>query len=148
MDVLKLLQSYTNETSFTVWDSITDTLSFINLLLGSTDFLPAFQSYALTLLGPVMSRLGWTPRDTDCECALLCPSPYRSLPQSLPFLCPSPYLSSVPVLTFPLSQSLPFLCPSPYLSSAPVLTVLCPSPYLSSAPVHSSPSCVLPSRIS
>ncbi|KAL5489416.1 hypothetical protein EMCRGX_G018506 [Ephydatia muelleri] len=65
VDVLKLLQSYTNETSFTVWDSITDTLSFINLLLGSTDFLPAFQSYALTLLGPAMSRLGWTPRDTD-----------------------------------------------------------------------------------
>ena len=93
VDVLKLLQSYTNETSFTVWDSITDTLSFINLLLGSTDFLPAFQSYALTLLGPAMSRLGWTPRDTDCECALLCPSPYHSLPQSLPFSAPSALIS-------------------------------------------------------
>eukprot|EP00731_Ephydatia_muelleri_P009994 Em0005g580a len=65
VDVLKLLQSYINETSFTIWDSITDTLSTINLLLGNTNFHPAFQPCALSLLRPVMSRLGWKPRETD-----------------------------------------------------------------------------------
>ena len=74
VDVLKLLQSYINETSFTIWDSITDTLSTINLLLGNTNFHPAFQPCALSLLRPVMSRLGWKPRETDCE--------YTPLPQS------------------------------------------------------------------
>ena len=113
VDILKLLQSFVNETSFTVWDSITDTLSHLDLLFSHTDFHPAFQKYVLSLLGPAMSRLGWTPKDTDCECSRL------QAPPPSPLSChaschyphtrsstPAPYCTSAPVRTVPLPQAL------------------------------------------
>lgn len=65
IDVLRLLTAFTNETSYTVWESLVDILSTLNNLFSYTNFHSIFKGYARELFLPVFSRLGWESKDTD-----------------------------------------------------------------------------------
>lgn len=67
VDVLRLLAAFSNETSYTVWESLASTLSTFNKLFSYTDFYDSFKAYALEMFSPSFVRLGWEPRETDGE---------------------------------------------------------------------------------
>ena len=67
VDVLRLLAAFSNETSYTVWESLVSTLNTFNGLFSYTDFYSSFKDYARELFLPSFARLGWEPRDTDGE---------------------------------------------------------------------------------
>ena len=65
VDVLRLLASFSKETSYTVWESLVSTLNTFNTLFSYTDFYSSFKEYARQLFLPTFARLGWELRDTD-----------------------------------------------------------------------------------
>ena len=65
VDVLRLLAAFSNETSYTVWESLVSTLSTFKKLFSYTDFYESFKSYAVEMFKPSLTRLGWEPRDSD-----------------------------------------------------------------------------------
>ena len=67
VDVLRLFASYTQETNYTVWESLVANLSSINRLLQYTDFHDSFKKFAVKLFTPTVVRLGWNSKDTDCK---------------------------------------------------------------------------------
>lgn len=65
-DVLRLLQSFTDETNFTVWQKICSDLSTINRLVSYTDFAESFRKFAQPLFAKIVERLGWTSKNNEC----------------------------------------------------------------------------------
>lgn len=61
-DVLKLIDAYRNETNYTVWSSITNSLIKLQTLLSHTTVDQQFNEYGIRLYKPVADRLGW-----DCK---------------------------------------------------------------------------------
>ncbi|XP_030380282.1 puromycin-sensitive aminopeptidase [Scaptodrosophila lebanonensis] len=64
-EVLKLVDSYRNETNYTVWTAITNSLTNLHILISHTDMMDAFQSFGRKLYEPVAERLGWEPREDE-----------------------------------------------------------------------------------
>ena len=91
MDVLRLFPSYVNELSFTVWENLVGNLSILDRLLSYTDCYEDFKKFAAKLFAPTAVRLGWDPKDTDCELKFTL---VTSLVHCLSFL--SPQLLSIP----------------------------------------------------
>lgn len=69
--MLRLFASYVNETSYTVWESLVGSLFNIDRLLSHSDYYDTFKMFAAKLFQPTMARLGWEPKDTDCESLLV-----------------------------------------------------------------------------
>jgi puromycin-sensitive aminopeptidase len=69
VEVLKLLEAFTNENNFTVWSAINNCLSKLSSLLSCTDYEDLFKAYGRRLLQGVYSRVGWDPRDNESEYA-------------------------------------------------------------------------------
>lgn len=69
VDVLRLLAAFSNETSYTVWESLVSTLSTFNRLFSYTEFYDSFKAYAIEMFKPSLTRLGWESKDTDGEAA-------------------------------------------------------------------------------
>ncbi len=67
VDLLRLIGGYSQEPSYTVWESIGGTLSLFSRLFSNTDFHDEFKKYAIDLLLPTIDRLGWESRDSDGE---------------------------------------------------------------------------------
>lgn len=61
-DVLKLIEAYRNETNYTVWSSITNSLIKLQTLLSHTEVYKQFNEYSIRLYAPIADRLGW-----DCK---------------------------------------------------------------------------------
>lgn len=58
-EVLKLIDAYRNETNYTVWSSITNSLIKLQTLLSYTTLDKQFNAYGIRLYKPVADRLGW-----------------------------------------------------------------------------------------
>lgn len=69
-EVLRLFPSYTDETSYTVWESLISNLTVLDRLLSYTDLYDDFKKYAVKLFIPIATRLGWDTRDTDSKSIL------------------------------------------------------------------------------
>ena len=83
VDVLKLLKFYMNETSFTVWESVITEVGHTSFLLGYTDFHDLFKKYALSLFESVGAKVGWDPKESDCEpCPCSAATPLLTTPTS------------------------------------------------------------------
>ena len=61
VEMLKLMDAFINEDSYTVWNSINACLAKLNTLLSHTDLLPLFHEYGRRLLSKIHCRLGWDP---------------------------------------------------------------------------------------
>ncbi|KAH8303799.1 hypothetical protein KR018_006010 [Drosophila ironensis] len=64
-EVLGLVQSYRNETNYTVWTAITNSLSNLHILISHTDLMEDFHRFGRNLYEPVATRLGWDPREGE-----------------------------------------------------------------------------------
>lgn len=62
IEVMKLIESYRNETNYTVWTSITNSLSKLQILLSHTNLEEKFNRFGIQLYKPVAERLGWDPK--------------------------------------------------------------------------------------
>ncbi|XP_004519875.1 puromycin-sensitive aminopeptidase isoform X2 [Ceratitis capitata] len=61
-EVLKLIDSYRNETNYTVWTAITNSLANLHILISHTDLMEHFNRYGEKLYRPVAESLGWEVR--------------------------------------------------------------------------------------
>ncbi|KAH8375652.1 hypothetical protein KR200_004180 [Drosophila serrata] len=64
-EVLALVDSYRNETNYTVWTAITNSLTNLHILISHTDLMDDFHRFGRNLYEPVAQRLGWEPRDGE-----------------------------------------------------------------------------------
>jgi len=64
-EVLELIDSYRNETNYTVWTAITNSLSNLHILISHTDLMEHFNKYGEKLYRPVADRLGWDVREGE-----------------------------------------------------------------------------------
>ena len=71
VDVLRLFPSYVNETSYTVWENLVGNLSILDRLLSYTDCYDDFKKFAAKLFAPTTVRLGWEPKENECETVLV-----------------------------------------------------------------------------
>ncbi|CAN7937962.1 unnamed protein product, partial [Ixodes hexagonus] len=62
VEVLRLMEAYTDEEDYIVWSSINSCLGKLNQLLSYTDFQPLFHAYGCNLLGAIFSKVGWDPK--------------------------------------------------------------------------------------
>ncbi|XP_032596884.1 puromycin-sensitive aminopeptidase isoform X2 [Drosophila grimshawi] len=65
VDVLQLVGSYRNETNYTVWTAITNSLANLHILISHTDLMDDFNRFGRCLYEPVATRLGWEPRENE-----------------------------------------------------------------------------------
>ncbi|XP_067645923.1 puromycin-sensitive aminopeptidase isoform X2 [Eurosta solidaginis] len=64
-EVLQLIDSYRNETNYTVWTAITNSLANLHILISHTDLMEHFNRYGEKLYRPVADRLGWNVRENE-----------------------------------------------------------------------------------
>ncbi|KAI9588021.1 puromycin-sensitive aminopeptidase isoform X1 [Glossina fuscipes] len=64
-EALQLIDSYRNETNYTVWTAITNSLSNLYILISHTDLMDYFNKYGEKLYCPVAERLGWETRENE-----------------------------------------------------------------------------------
>ncbi|XP_070570374.1 puromycin-sensitive aminopeptidase-like [Ptychodera flava] len=65
VEVLRLMDAYKNETNYTVWTDICNTLGTLSGLLIHTDFHDSLKGFGRTLLSPVAERLTWDAKDGE-----------------------------------------------------------------------------------
>jgi len=58
----KLVEALRGENSLALWEQITATLSYIDLLYLGSNERPAFQAYARFILKPAFNRISWEPK--------------------------------------------------------------------------------------
>lgn len=58
-DVLKAVESFENETNFTVWSDLDSNLSGLSVLYQNTDCHDKFKSFVKKLFSPAMKSVGW-----------------------------------------------------------------------------------------
>lgn len=59
---LTLIDSYRNETNYTVWIAITNALDKLYILISHSKLMDDFHRYCVNLYSPVAKRLGWDKR--------------------------------------------------------------------------------------
>ena len=67
MEVLRLFQSFSQESNYTVWENLAGNLATIDRLISYTDFYDQFMSYAEGLFVHSVYRLGWEPKENESE---------------------------------------------------------------------------------
>lgn len=65
VDALKVIDAYRNETNYTVWSSITNSLAKLQLLLSNTDYDNEFNSFGCRLYKPIAERLDWNAKPNE-----------------------------------------------------------------------------------
>ena len=65
--MLRLFQSFSQETNYTVWENLAGNLGTIDRLISYTDFYDQFMSYAESLFIHSVFRLGWEAQDNESE---------------------------------------------------------------------------------
>ncbi|HEY2614267.1 MAG TPA: M1 family metallopeptidase [Chthoniobacterales bacterium] len=64
-DYFKLAETLRDDDGLAVWEQITATLDYIDLLYIGNKERPAFQNYARSLVRPVFDRVGWEPKPNE-----------------------------------------------------------------------------------
>ena len=62
-----MVDAFTNESNYTVWNDVSTNLGKLALLLQYTDFSASFKLFLRQLYKPVADRLGWDPKDGESE---------------------------------------------------------------------------------
>lgn len=65
VEVLKVMEAFSDEDNFTVWSSINNCLGKLKLLLSHTDLEKDLMRYIRTLMTPIYHRLGWDPKNSE-----------------------------------------------------------------------------------
>jgi puromycin-sensitive aminopeptidase len=65
VESLKLVDAYRNEDNFTVWSSICTSLSKLKNILSHTDMIETFNSYGISIFGPLAEKLGWESKPNE-----------------------------------------------------------------------------------
>ncbi|XP_055910052.1 puromycin-sensitive aminopeptidase [Eupeodes corollae] len=63
--VLALIDSYRNETNYTVWTAISNSLCNLQLLVSHTELADNFNRFGVQLYKPVAERLGWDAKEGE-----------------------------------------------------------------------------------
>lgn len=67
VEVLKMMEPFTDEDNYTVWSSINNCLAKLSLLLSHTDLEDDLKRYIIKLMKPIYQRLGWEPKNDESE---------------------------------------------------------------------------------
>lgn len=65
VEVLKLIEAYRNESNYTVWTSITNSLIKLQILLSHTALEEQFNAFGIRLYKPIADRLGWDAKPDE-----------------------------------------------------------------------------------
>ncbi|XP_055608301.1 puromycin-sensitive aminopeptidase [Uranotaenia lowii] len=65
VDALKVMDACRNECDYTVWSSISNFLSKLQLLLSNTDMEQHLNQYGVRLYQPIAEKLGWTVKPDE-----------------------------------------------------------------------------------
>ncbi|XP_077997476.1 puromycin-sensitive aminopeptidase-like [Glandiceps talaboti] len=65
VEVLRLMDAYKNETNYTVWTDICNTLRTLSGLLIHTDYADHLKAFGRKLLWPVAEKLGWEAKTDE-----------------------------------------------------------------------------------
>ena len=65
VDYFNLLQAYSSETDFTVWDDIVKNLTTLYALFERTDVLNEFKSFVIKLVAPVAEKIGYEKGENE-----------------------------------------------------------------------------------
>lgn len=65
VEVLKLIEAYRNESNYTVWTSITNSLIKLQILLSHTALEDQFNAFGIRLYKPIADRLGWDAKPDE-----------------------------------------------------------------------------------
>ena len=60
-EVLKVVEAFSNETNYTVWNDLISNLGGVGAILQYSDCYPSFQSFGVKLYEPIGNKLGWEP---------------------------------------------------------------------------------------
>ena len=66
-----MVDAFTNEPNYTVWNDVSTNLGKLALLLQYSDFSESFVSFLQQLYKPVAERLGWEPKEGEGIASLL-----------------------------------------------------------------------------
>lgn len=65
IESLKLIDAYRNEDNFTVWSSISTSLSKLKNLLSHTDLIEKFNAFGRHIFTPLVEKLGWETKENE-----------------------------------------------------------------------------------
>ncbi|KAK6630961.1 hypothetical protein RUM44_003133 [Polyplax serrata] len=65
VEVLKVMEAFSNEDNYTVWSSINNCLAKLSLLLSHTDLKEDLKRYMRVLMTPIYKKLGWEPKENE-----------------------------------------------------------------------------------
>ncbi|KAL1129384.1 hypothetical protein AAG570_013911 [Ranatra chinensis] len=65
IQVLKVISAMKDEDNYTVWSSIANCLTKLDVLISNTDYMPAFKRFGLELYKPIGDKLGWEPKPNE-----------------------------------------------------------------------------------
>lgn len=60
-DVLKVVEAFSNETNYTVWNDLISNMGGVGAILQYSDCYPSFQTFGIKLYEPIGNKLGWDP---------------------------------------------------------------------------------------
>jgi len=60
-DVLKVVEAFSNETNYTVWNDLISNMGCVGAILQYSDCYPSFQAFGIKLYEPIGNKLGWDP---------------------------------------------------------------------------------------
>ena len=60
-DVFKVVEAFSNETNFTVWNDLISNMGGVGAILQYSDCYPSFQAFGIKLYEPIGNKLGWDP---------------------------------------------------------------------------------------
>ncbi|OXA64356.1 Puromycin-sensitive aminopeptidase [Folsomia candida] len=63
--VLRTLDAFKNEDNFTVWSSISNVMSKLNLLFAYTDYHDQFKKFGIHLFSGIADSVGWEPKEGE-----------------------------------------------------------------------------------
>lgn len=66
-DVLKVVEAFSNETNYTVWNDFISNMSLVGAILQYSDCYPSFQAFCTKLYEPIGTKLGWKPIEGESK---------------------------------------------------------------------------------
>lgn len=74
VDLLKLLEAFSNETDFNVWSSLDSCVGRLHSLLNGADYQDRFKAFGRRLYSSIFKKLGWTPSKGESDADAMCRS--------------------------------------------------------------------------
>ena len=60
-DVFKVVEAFSNETNYTVWNDLISNMGGVGAILQYSDCYLSFQAFGIKLYEPIGNKLGWDP---------------------------------------------------------------------------------------